>query len=103
MAQNQGLVGSSHIIGARDFFSGQWRLRRLFGKWIKEKDIAQEDIPSTEALKQITKEGKPPAYQPTADFSYLGSDCVCSLFYPYRGYCEPVYLDIKTKSKREVV
>jgi hypothetical protein len=64
VAQNQGLVGSSHIIGARDFFSGQWRLRRLFGKWIKEKDIAQEDIPSTEALKQITKEGKPPAYQP---------------------------------------
>jgi len=49
---------------ARDFFSGHWRLRRLYGKWAKESDIAPEDIPSTEALKQITKEGKPLAYQP---------------------------------------
>jgi predicted amidophosphoribosyltransferase len=53
------------IAPARDFFSGQWRLRRLYGKWVKEKDIAPEDIPTTETLKQIAKEGKPPAYQPT--------------------------------------
>ena len=52
------------IAPARDFVSGQWRLRRLYGKWAKENDIAPEDIPSTEALKQITKEGKAPAYQP---------------------------------------
>jgi len=47
----------------RDFFSGQNRLRMLYGKWAKEKDIAPEGIPSTEALKQIMKEGKEPAYQ----------------------------------------
>ena len=52
------------ITPARDFFSGQWRLRRLYRKWVKEKDIAPEDIPSTEALKQVTKEGEAPVYQP---------------------------------------
>jgi hypothetical protein len=49
---------------ARHFLSGQWWLRRLFGKWIKEKYIAPDDIHSSETLKQITKEGKPAAYQP---------------------------------------
>ena len=55
---------SRAIAPVRDFFSGQWRLRRLYGKWAKESDIAPEDIPSTAELKQITKEGKAPAYQP---------------------------------------
>ncbi len=56
--------GVKAISQPRDFFSGQWRLRKLYGKWAKESAIAPEDIPSTEALKQITREGKAPPFQP---------------------------------------
>jgi hypothetical protein len=56
--------GAKAIAQPRDFFSGQWRLRKLYGKWAKESAIAPEDIPSTEALKQITREGKAPPFQP---------------------------------------
>jgi hypothetical protein len=52
------------ISPVRDFFGGQWRVRKLYGKWTKENDIAPEDVPSTADLKQITQEGKAPAYQP---------------------------------------
>jgi hypothetical protein len=66
---------------ARHFLSGQWRMRRLFGKWIKEKYIAPEDIHSTEALKQTTKEGKPAAYQPIRlIFLILGTIVFVSFF-----------------------
>lgn len=51
------------ISSAGDFFSRRCRLPRLFGKWVKKRDIAPEDFPSTEVLKHVTKESKAPAYR----------------------------------------
>jgi hypothetical protein len=39
-----------------DFFSGQWRLRRLYRKWAKDGVFSQDVIPTTESLKQIKNE-----------------------------------------------
>jgi len=49
---------------ARDFISGQWRLRRLYRKWAKEGVFSPEEIPSAEALARITKEARGQQPQP---------------------------------------
>ena len=52
------------ISSARDLFRRQWWLRRIYRTWVKESDITPEATPSTEALKQETKEAQALSYQP---------------------------------------
>jgi hypothetical protein len=46
------------------FFSGRWRLKKLYREWSEHDSLPQEEIPADESLKEIAGGVQPPARRP---------------------------------------